>query len=159
VHIYKYIVPDIAASSLSTHESLWTEIPCYTVFQCTLVFDTPPQIVVNKQWQYVKDWLQLRNFLVTLILIRNYNYCLSTFVFCASMVPPVRRKTVEAWSLWRPAWCIFIQCPILQEMDSFKNCLRHQYSHSWLTHSYKCIIFCFQLEILVWVFLNKLKFM
>jgi len=49
----------------------------------------------------------MHNFLVTLILIRNYNYRTSTFVFCASIMPPARKKIGEAWSLWRPAWCIF----------------------------------------------------
>jgi len=117
------------------------------------VLDKPPQIVVSKQWQNVEDWQHMHNFLVTLILIRNYNYCASTFcVLC------LNSATCEEKNLWRPAWCNCTQCPILQEMDYLKNCLRHQYSHFLHTHSYKYILFCFKLKILVWVLLKKLKF-
>jgi len=40
--------PDILAPSLSAHGSLWTEIPCYTLFGFTATFDIAPQIAVNR---------------------------------------------------------------------------------------------------------------
>lgn len=37
--------PHVAPASVSTHQSLWTEIPYCTVFQFTTTFDMPHQIV------------------------------------------------------------------------------------------------------------------
>ena len=40
-------------TSSSAHEILWTEIPCYTVFQFADTVGVPPQIAVNKEWRYM----------------------------------------------------------------------------------------------------------
>jgi hypothetical protein len=39
--------PDIALSSLSNRESLWTGSPYYIAFRFTATPNTPPQIAVN----------------------------------------------------------------------------------------------------------------
>jgi hypothetical protein len=51
------VTPWCNTTSLSCNESLWTEIPCYTVFQFTLTVNVPPQITSNKHWCYVRVWL------------------------------------------------------------------------------------------------------
>jgi hypothetical protein len=67
-----YVVPrDVASSSRSAHETVWGEIPWYTVFRFTVTLDTPPQVAVNKQWRCsiivlkrrvnAKDWIWNNN--------------------------------------------------------------------------------------------------
>jgi hypothetical protein len=47
---------DVVPPSLSAHESLWKEIPSYTVFWLTATLDMPPQIAVKKQWCCGQMW-------------------------------------------------------------------------------------------------------
>jgi len=52
--------PNTVPPSPCDHESLWTEIPCYTVLQFTTTLTTLPQTLVNKpRWQRTAIWLYI----------------------------------------------------------------------------------------------------
>jgi hypothetical protein len=50
--------PDIKLPSLSTYESMWTELPICTVFWFTATLDIPPQIAVNLRTSLFWDFTQ-----------------------------------------------------------------------------------------------------
>jgi hypothetical protein len=46
-----------APSSSSAHQSLWTEILCYTLYGFIVTLDIRPQTEVNNRWNYIWIWL------------------------------------------------------------------------------------------------------
>jgi hypothetical protein len=57
------VTPNTAPPSLSAHESLWTEMLYYTVFQFTATFVIFTLMAVNKQWHYIGVCLHIKSFL------------------------------------------------------------------------------------------------
>ena len=49
-----YPLPKVAPPSLKAHESLWTEISFYTVFQFTATLSISLQTSVGKQWRHIE---------------------------------------------------------------------------------------------------------
>jgi hypothetical protein len=127
---------------LSTHGNLWTEIPCYTVFQFTVALGILPQIVVKKQWCYIRDWLHKHNFLVTLILIRKCNYCASTFVFCAWIVPAVTKKSCRCFEVCVEQHGVFLYGVLFYRKWIIPKLLKAKLS-SFLNHTFLWSVFCF----------------
>jgi hypothetical protein len=90
--IYIYIVsnPDMAPPSISSHESLWTEIPYYTIFRFTEILDILPHSIYRHQ---------LRR--------RTRDSCLAIYVYCIQLSwKAVEADAAQSGYLWSVTWAV-----------------------------------------------------